>query len=285
MYVCVLNYSSSFLILSTMLFPALQLKRFLMRSGVGGKKKEATMAKKPSWMMPAVSHGYHTIKSNTSPAAYGDSDSDFVVAQREQIEELELWFFGVFDARVGDGVTKYMQSHLFDKKPKESHIRGKSKETMRKAYLGARSKVREASEETNGVGSVSALLIDGEKLVLANMGDYRAVVCKDGLARQIGSRNKQSTKKIWSHRFLRGNAANSKSSKSSDLVVGVEGVDPDTEFVILASTGIWEVMKNQEAVNLIRHIENPHKASECLAEEASNRMSRGCVSCLVIRFD
>ncbi|KAM1944112.1 hypothetical protein ACFX15_012364 [Malus domestica] len=262
-----------------------RLKRFLMRSGEGRKKKEATMAKKPSWMMPAVSHGYHTIESNTSPATYGDSDSDFVVAQREQIEELELWFFGVFDAGVGDGVTKYMQSHLFDKKPKESHIRGKSKETMRKAYLGARSKVREASEETKGVGSVSALVIDGEKLVLANMGDYRAVVCKDGLARQIGSRNKQSTKKSWSHRFFRGNAANTKSSKSTDLVVGVERVDPDTEFVILASTGIWEVMKNQEAVNLIRHIENPQKASECLAEEASNRMSRGCISCLVIRFD
>ena len=77
------------------------------------------MGKKPSWMMPAVSHGYHTCESYTSPATYGDSDSDFVVAQREQIEELELWFFGVFDARVGDRVTKYMQSHLFDKKPKE----------------------------------------------------------------------------------------------------------------------------------------------------------------------
>ena len=121
-YVCMyvsLTISNSFLILSTMLFPALQLKRFLMRSGVGRKKKEATMAKKPSWMMPAVSHGYHTVESNTSPATYGDSDSDFVVAQREQIEELELWFFGVFDGRVGDGVTKYMQSHLFDKKPGE----------------------------------------------------------------------------------------------------------------------------------------------------------------------
>ncbi|XP_068327548.1 putative protein phosphatase 2C-like protein 44 [Pyrus communis] len=258
------------------------LKRFLMGSGVGRKKKEATMAKKPSWMMPAVSHGYHTCESYTSPATYGDSNSDFIVAQREQIEELELWFFGVFDARVGDRVTKYMQSHLFDKKPKESHIRGKSKETMRKAFLGARSKVREASEETNGVGSVSAMVMDGEKLVLANMGDYRAVVCKDGFAHQIGTKKKQSTKKIWSHRLFR---AKTKTCKSSDLVVGVEGVDPGTEFVILASNGIWEVMKNQEAVNLIRSIENPQTASEYLAEEASNRMSRGSISCLVIRFD
>ncbi|PQQ18080.1 hypothetical protein Pyn_05787 [Prunus yedoensis var. nudiflora] len=115
----------------------------------------------------------------------------------------------------------------------QSHVRAKSKETMRKAYLGARAKTRESTEETHGVG----------------------------------------------------NAASTRQSKTSDLVVGAERVDPDTEFVILASTGIWEVMKNQEAVNLIKHIENPQAASECLAKEASNRMSRGSISCLVIRFD
>lgn len=79
----------------------------------GSKKKGARFAKKPSWMMPAVSHGYHVVEG------YDKSESDFVVVQREPIEELELWLFGVFDPRIGDGVTKYMQSHLFDKKPKE----------------------------------------------------------------------------------------------------------------------------------------------------------------------
>lgn len=263
---------------------ALQLKRFLMGSA-GRKKREVTNAKKPSWMMPAVSHGYYTLEAFKSPAGYEDSDSDFVVVQREQIEELELWFLGVFDSRIGDRVAKYMQSHLFDKNPKESHVRAKSKETMRKAYLGARAKTRESTEDTHGVGSVSAMVIDGEKLVLANMGDYRAVVCRDGLAHQIGSRNNQSGKRHWSQRFFKGNASSTRQSKTSDLVVGAERVDPDTEFVILASSGIWEVMKNQEAVNLIKHIENPQAASECLAKEASNRMSRGSISCLVIRFD
>lgn len=90
----------------------LQLRRIL-KMNTGSKKKGARVAKKPSWMMPAVSHGYHVVEG------YDESKSDFVVVQREPIEELELWFFGVFDPRIGDGVTKYMQSHLFDKKPKE----------------------------------------------------------------------------------------------------------------------------------------------------------------------
>nr|XP_011462277.1 PREDICTED: putative protein phosphatase 2C-like protein 44 isoform X2 [Fragaria vesca subsp. vesca] len=255
----------------------LQLRRIL-KINTGFKKKEANFTKKPSWMMPAVSHGHHVVEG------YDGSDCDYFRVQREQIEELELWLFGVSDPRIGDGVTKYMQAHLFDKKPKESYIKGKSQETMKKAYLSAKSKVRDAqeTEEANGVGSVSAMVIDGEKLVLANMGNYRAIVCREGLAHEIGSRHKQSPKRSWSSRFFR---ASNKQSKSSDLVVGAEKIENDTEFVILASSGIWEVMKYQEAVNLIRNIEDPQAAAKYLAKEASNRLSRSNISCLIIRFD
>jgi len=38
-----------------------------------------------------------------------------------------------------------------------------------------------------------------------------------------------------------GKAAGTQQSKGSDLVVGAERIDSSTEFVILASTGIWEV--------------------------------------------
>ena len=136
----------------------------------------------------------------------------------------------------------------------------------------------------------------------------------------------------------------------SELLVGAERVDSDTEFVILASIGIWEVlkqepkitfffffltiihlkgiksklvnivnikifnfnilmfvkyrfsihivnknfnifnmvhqaMKPQEAVNLIRHLEDPQEAAECLAKEAITRMSKSNISCLIIKFD
>jgi len=64
---------------------------------------------KPAWMMQ-LSHGHFVHENKDS------SDSDLVVIQREQIQELELWLFGVFDAQVGDRVTKYLQSHLFDRK-------------------------------------------------------------------------------------------------------------------------------------------------------------------------
>lgn len=38
-----------------------------------------------------------------------------------------------------------------------------------------------------------------------------------------------------------GNAKGTKHSKGSELVVGGDWIDSDTEFLILASNGIWEV--------------------------------------------
>lgn len=89
----------------------------------------------------------------------------------------------------------------------QSRIGRKSKETMRKAYLRAKAKIRdtqEAEETKTVLGSVSAMVINGEKLVIANMGDYRAVVCKDGIAHQLGSKNLQSAKRHWSRRLISG---------------------------------------------------------------------------------
>ncbi|XAR48952.1 Phosphoprotein phosphatase [Bertholletia excelsa] len=267
---------------------AVRVKKFLA-GAVGKGKREPEFGKKPSWMV-TVTHGYHVVHDQLyrdESIGVWDSDLDSVVVERKQIEELELWFFEVFDARTGSGVSKYMQSHMFDTKSKR--LKRTSKETMRKAYRGARNKMREEKEDASKVGSASALVINGEKLVTASIGDYRAVVCRDGEAHQIGARHQQGVKKHWSRRLIpacySGGGLGNSSSKNSEIVVGDERIDSDTEFVILASTGIWEVMKHQEAVNLISHLEDPQEAAECLAKEALTRMSKTQISCLVIRFD
>lgn len=82
----------------------------------------------------------------------------------------------------------------------------KTKETLKRGYLGAKTKIIEAqnSKETCRIGSTSVMVINGEKLVIANMGDYRTVLCRDGIAYQITSRYNQSTKRHWFRRFFSG---------------------------------------------------------------------------------
>ncbi|XP_061361295.1 putative protein phosphatase 2C-like protein 44 [Gastrolobium bilobum] len=265
---------------------AFRVKHFFL--GNGGRKRNHGTINKPSWMTP-ITHGHHLVAHHLIKGGSHDSDFDSVVIQREQMDDTEWWYFGIFDALIGDGVTKYMQSHFFDKKLKVSHMRTKTKETLKRAYLGARTKIREAhkSEETCRIGSTSVMVINGEKLVIANMGDYKTVLCRDGIAYayQPNGRGKQSAKRHWYRRLFSAKKTGIKHSKGSELVLGGDRIDSDTEFLILASKGIWEVMKNQEAVNLIRHIEDPQEAAECLAREALNRMSKSNISCLIIRFD
>ena len=86
----------------------------------------------------------------------------------------------------------------------------KSKEAMKKAYIGAKAKVRETEkgeekeEEAWKVGSASAMVMNGEKLVLANMGEYRAVVCKDGVAHQIGKKHRRTAQLSWTRKLISG---------------------------------------------------------------------------------
>ncbi|KAK4427825.1 putative protein phosphatase 2C-like protein 44 [Sesamum alatum] len=255
----------------------IKLRRFLPGNG-RRKTKETENGKRVSWMMH-VSHGYHVVELDKPCTNARDFDSS-VLVQREQMEECELWFFGVFEDGIGEGITKYLQSHFFDKTmPKELRMGKKSKEAMERAHLNARTQLRDRDEPEETawkLGSASAMVINGEKLVMAYMGDYSGVICRDGALRvpklhKLGGESRT--------------ISSTKSSKGSELVVGSERIDSETEFVILASSGVWEVMRHQEAVNLIRHIEDPQAAAECLATEALTRMSRSKISCLIIRFD
>jgi len=88
----------------------------------------------------------------------------------------------------------------------QSQITTKSKEMMRKAYLAARAKIRETQKSVEALkaGAASVMVINREKLVTANMGDFRVVVCRDGVAHQMKSKHQQTARRHWSHRLFSG---------------------------------------------------------------------------------
>jgi protein phosphatase PTC1 len=94
----------------------LRQKSFLI--GDGGSKKRKQKISMPPWI--ALLHGYRVVEDQSFIS--GSDEADSVVAHRERTEELELWFFGVSNAQVGDRVTEYMQSHLFDRNPREVRL-------------------------------------------------------------------------------------------------------------------------------------------------------------------
>jgi len=63
-------------------------------------------------------------------------------------------------------------------------------------------------------------------------------------------------------------------------------IQPDAdEFIILACDGLWDVCTDQEAVDLIRNIQDAQRASKIMVEHALARFSTDNLSCMVIRLD
>ncbi|XP_073012371.1 putative protein phosphatase 2C-like protein 44 [Typha latifolia] len=246
-----------------------------MRRYAAKAVKDQEAGKNRRWT--GISHGFYSVETD-------DNSEGSVLAQREQIEGMEVWLFGAFDQQLGCGITKYLQSHLFGKNLGEDKIRRKVKETMRKAYISTRAKIQKEEEANEIGGSTTALVMNGKKFVVAQLGGYRAVVCKDGMAFEIGQKYRKRTISGLLQLKCASSIGGHKALQSSQLVVTAQIVEADTNFIILASDGVWEVMKYQEAVDLVNHIEDAQKAAECLAEEALARMSKATISSIVIRF-
>lgn len=70
---------------------------------------------------------------------------------------------------------------------KQHDFWGEPEKAMKRAYRVTDSKILEKAEDLGGGGStaVTAILINGRKLVVANVGDSRAVICKNGVAKQL----------------------------------------------------------------------------------------------------
>ena len=61
---------------------------------------------------------------------------------------------------------------------------------------------RDYEKERTGGSAASVMVVNGEKLAIASIGDHRVVVCKDGEAHQI--RDRKASTKHWSQFIFPG---------------------------------------------------------------------------------
>ncbi|OIW08245.1 hypothetical protein TanjilG_15206 [Lupinus angustifolius] len=249
-----------------------------------------------------ITHGFHLVKGKSRHPM-----EDYVVAQFKQVDNHELGLFAIFDGHSGHNVPDYLQSHLFDNILKEPDFWTEPVNAVKRAYTMTDSTILEKSGELGKGGStaVTAILVNCQLLIVANIGDSRAVICQNGVAKPLSVDHEPTTEyeDIKNRGGFVSNfpgdvprvdgqlavsrAFGDKSLKkhlSSEPFVTLEPIDDDAEFVILASDGLWKVMSNQEAVDAIREIKDARSAAKHLTEEALNRESSDDISCVVVRF-
>ncbi|XP_057518419.1 probable protein phosphatase 2C 10 isoform X2 [Amaranthus tricolor] len=232
---------------------------------------------------------------------------DYHVAKFVQLDKHELGLFAIYDGHLGDSVPAYLQTHLFANILKEEDFWTDSTRSITKAYERTDQAILNHNPDLGRGGStaVTAILIDGQKLLVANVGDSRAVLSRKAQAVQMSTDHEPNTERVSIEdrggfvSNMPGDVArvngqlavsrafgdkNLKSHLRSDPDIKTTNIGPDTDLMILASDGLWKVMSNQEAVDIATKIKDPLKGAKQLAMEALNRDSKDDISCIVVRF-
>lgn len=232
---------------------------------------------------------------------------DYHVAEYRKKQGHMLGLFAIFDGHLGDRVPSYLKTNLFNNILNEPIFWEDPETAMKKAYDSTDKAILENSVQLGPGGStaVTAIVIDGKDLWVANIGDSRAVMCKCGAAEQLTVDHEPHNERTRIRKQggfvtnfpgdvprVNGQLAvarafgdgNLKAHLSSEPDVCRVTIDTIIEFVVLASDGLWKVISNQDAVDMVRAIKDPQAAAKRLTTEALVRNSKDDISCIVIRF-
>ncbi|XP_052189639.1 probable protein phosphatase 2C 9 isoform X2 [Diospyros lotus] len=232
---------------------------------------------------------------------------DYHVAKFMKVADHELGLFAIFDGHLGDDVPAYLQKNLFTNILKEEEFWMDPSRSIAKAYLKTDQAILSQSSDLGRGGStaVTAILIDGQRLVIANLGDSRAVLSRQGQAIQMTIDHEPNTERgiienkggfvsnmpgdvpRVNGQLAVSRAFGDKSLKlhlRSDPDIQEAAIDSSTDILILASDGLWKVLSNQEAVDIAKTTADPRKAAKQLVAEALKRDSKDDISCCVVRF-
>ncbi|KAH7433599.1 hypothetical protein KP509_07G076700 [Ceratopteris richardii] len=249
-----------------------------------------------------IAYGFSLVKGKANHPM-----EDCHVADFFSINKQELGTFAIYDGHLGHSVAQYLKTNLFHNILSQPDFWKNPRAATLNAYENTDKAILRNSHELGFGGStaVTAILMKGGKLLVANVGDLRAVLCRDGHAIQLSVDHEPKEEREAIERkggfvsLLPGDvcrvdgqlavarAFGDKPLKShlscepDILDISLEVTD---EFLILASDGLWKVMGNQDAVDLIRRVKDPESAAKKLAEEAVVRKSSDDISCIVVRL-
>lgn len=262
----------------------------------------AESGKGKSKMSKNITHGYHLVKGKANHPM-----EDYVFAEFKQVNGSELGLFAIFDGHLSHVIPDYLKANLFNNILNEPDFWTEPENAIRKAYRLTDTNILEQAIDLGKGGStaVTAILINCQKLVIANVGDSRAVISKNGVAKQLSVDHEPASEResIENRGGFVSNfpgdvarvdgqlavarAFGDKSLKkhlTSEPDVSIETIDEDTDLIILASDGLWKVMSNQEAVDAIKGIKDARSAAKHLTEEAVKRNSKDDISIIVVKF-
>ncbi|CAN7068704.1 unnamed protein product [Brassica rapa subsp. trilocularis] len=230
---------------------------------------------------------------------------DFFETRIDGVDGEIVGLFGVFDGHGGARAAEYVKRHLFSNLITHPKFISDTKSAITDAYNHTDSELLKSEDSHNrdaGSTASTAILL-GDRLLVANVGDSRAVISRAGNAIAVSRDHKpdQSDERerienaggfvMWAGK-VGGVLAVSRAFGDrllkqyvvADPEIREEKIDDSLEFLILASDGLWDVFSNEEAVAMVKEVEDPEDSAKKLVAEAIKRGSKDNITCVIVRF-
>ncbi|KAK3000658.1 hypothetical protein RJ639_020752, partial [Escallonia herrerae] len=258
------------------------------------------------------SYGYASSPGKRS------SMEDYYETRIDGVDGEIVGLFGVFDGQTlslaslsvchgGARAAEYVKQNLFSNLISHPKFISDTKSAIADAYTRTDSEFlkSENNQHRDAGSTASTAILVGDRLLVANVGDSRAVICRGGSAFAVSRDHKpdQTDERqriedaggfvMWAGTWRVGGvlavsrAFGDRLLKQyvvADPEIQEEKVDSSLEFLILASDGLWDVVTNEEAVAMVRPIQDPEEAAKRLMQEAYQRGSADNITIVVIRF-
>ncbi|KAL2236137.1 UNVERIFIED_CONTAM: putative protein phosphatase 2C 59, partial [Sesamum indicum] len=235
------------------------------------------------------------------------SMEDYYETRIDGVDGEMVGLFGVFDGHGGAQAAEYVKRNLFSNLVRHPKFLSDIKSAIVDTFSHTDSEfLKNESDQNKDAGSTaSTAILLGDRLLVANVGDSRAVICRGGDAIAVSRDHKPNHTDerqrienaggfvMWAGTWRVGGvlavsrAFGDKLLKRyvvSDPEIQEEKVDGTLEFLILASDGLWDVVTNEEAVSMIKPIPEPEEAARRLLQEAHERGSADNITVVVVRF-
>ena len=232
---------------------------------------------------------------------YRDYMEDITLTQHSFMKDTNKHIFAIFDGHGGDESAKMCQSlfpEVFARLIKQAPFN--VEQNLKKTFQTLDDEAKKRKYKNVG-NTATVIYITNKTLFCANVGDSSCVmVFKDG-AKKVSIDHKATDpneiKRIEScggkviDERLNGILAVSRgigdfdmknSGLSCEPYVYKTLIDETTEYCVIASDGIWDVMKPEDIYKICRRDQNPDVIVESIVDEAVERESEDNISCIVI---
>ncbi|KAL2464228.1 putative protein phosphatase 2C 13 [Forsythia ovata] len=279
-----------------------------------------------SKFVPSICSGSHT---DNGPRCSNEDEHIRIDDLSAHLGSLYRWsqpsaFYAVFDGHGGLDAAAYVKNNAMKFFFEEANL-PQTYDNDEKFLLDLERAHREAfllidlalADEQSSVDSycgttaITALVL-GKHLLIANVGDCRAVLCRKGVAVQLSEDHRPSCQLerqrvedlggTIEYGYLNGELAvtralgdwymklplGSASPLTAEPDVSQTLLTEDDEFLIIGCDGIWDVMSNQDAVSLVRrelrHTNDPQQCAQELVNYALMQETSDNLTAIVVCF-